>query len=126
MNLLDTNRLTSDTWSDTMTTEKQDEKIAIRLESRLMEMARALIVERNTGTISEYIRGLIIADAVKQGRSLAGITIPGWLTDTLVELRLVQAPPRSSPPGPAEEKGSRPKTNEFSARDEGNKTRKKK
>jgi hypothetical protein len=101
----------------------QDERIVIRLEPRLMEITRALVVERDTGAISEYIRGLIVADAVKQGKSLAGVAIPGWLTDTLVELRLVHADsqthPRSSGTSPTEEKEQRDRPHESSARGEG-------
>jgi hypothetical protein len=84
----------SDTPSDKMANGKQDERIVIRLEPRLMEMARALVAERDSGTISEYIRGLIIADAAKQGKTLSGINIPGWLIDNLVVVQTLN--PRSS------------------------------
>jgi hypothetical protein len=120
--LLEKASFMSDAMSDMVTTDKQDEKITLRLEPRLMELARVLIVQRKAGTISEYIRGLIIADAVRQGKSTARITIPGWLTDSFVELRLVSvhpdASPRSSDTSPTEEKEPRGSPNE-SSRDEG-------
>ncbi len=88
-----------------------------------MELTRSLIGQRESGTISEYIRGLIIADAIKQHLSLSGISIPGWLTNTLVELHLVHAQvqidQRPSGTSPLEEKRLRGKPNESSAHDDG-------
>lgn len=117
--------VTSDTSSDKVPTLKQDEKITLRLDPRLMEMARALVTERKAGTVSEYIRGLIIADAVKQGKSLSGIDIPGWLTDVLVELRLIHPHegPRSSEPSPAE--GNESRGHPYDPRSDKGKPRKK-
>lgn len=80
--------------------EKQGPAITVRLEPKLRELARILAKERGATDTSDYIRGLLVADAVKQNKPLSGIQIPGWLIDNLVELQLVT--PRSSVPSPPE------------------------
>jgi hypothetical protein len=121
--------LMSDTSSDTMTPDKQDEKqgekITVRLGVRLNQLAQSLAREHGADDFSDYVRGLIVHDAVTRGKSLSGIATPGWLQDDLVELRLVQPNPRSSetsPPGGKESEGG---PNESSRGEGKNKSSKK-
>lgn len=61
----------SDTFGTTpMDKEKQGIKVSIRLEVPLWDAARRLIRKRNS-TMSKYLRGLIIADALDNGEQLS-------------------------------------------------------
>ena len=68
-----------------MNAKKPGPSATVRFDVRLMALIDELIAEHNAGTISAYIRGLIVADALKMGKPLAGIDIPGWQTSTLLE-----------------------------------------
>ena len=57
-----------------------DERVNIRIEPRLKEILDTRILELGARNLTDYIRGLLIADAVRNGKNLRGVlSLPGWL-----------------------------------------------
>jgi len=61
--------------------------IAIRMELTLGTLCERLAVEREASGLSDYIRGLLIADAIALGHDLTGIQIPGWVVGTVLDVQ---------------------------------------
>lgn len=64
-----------------MAKDKQVARITVRLEDDLFALARTLANDRRADDVSDYIRGLLVVDAVTEGKSLGSIAIPGWLIE---------------------------------------------
>jgi hypothetical protein len=84
-----------------MTKEKKFERITVRLEAQLFELARSLARERGAADISDYVRGLLVVDAVTENKPLGGTPVPGWLIEKGIIVPSLR--PRSSVKSPAEE-----------------------
>ncbi len=60
---------------------KKTRQNAIRVTSELFELGRKMMTHRGAENFSEYIRGLILLDAVHRSPELlAGHDLPGWIT----------------------------------------------
>ena len=77
-----------------MKAHKQTEKITglsdrinVRFDSAMTALINELIKLHNADGVSDYVRGLVILDALKADKKLLGISIPGWLTESLVFIR---------------------------------------
>ena len=73
--------------------EKQDEEIArlngrvnLRVEPALRNLIDELIKESGASDISDYLRGLVIAEAIESKKKMLGISIPAWLVERRVIL----------------------------------------
>lgn len=56
-------------------------RLNLRVEPELHRLALELVRERGARDLSDYIRGLLIDDAMEAEKQLRGVSIPGWLTD---------------------------------------------
>lgn len=90
-----------------MPNEKRALRITIRLDAKLLEMAERLIDQHKAGDTSEYIRGLILADAVFSGLPVEGTDIPGWLIGTRLLVHPSVNDSRASLPVPQYHSGAR-------------------
>jgi hypothetical protein len=60
---------------------KKTRQNAIRVSSDLFELGRKMMCMRGAENFSEYVRGLLLLDAVNYSRDLPlGHDIPGWVT----------------------------------------------
>jgi hypothetical protein len=59
--------------------ENQTGRVNVRFEPALKIVIDQLTKERGASDLSDYIRGLVIADAIAADKKMHGITIPGWL-----------------------------------------------
>lgn len=71
-------------------TEKRVKPRSVRLEERLYQIALSRLPRTGANDFSDYVRGLIIADALSVAASMAGIDIPGWLVGKRVNFTLVE------------------------------------
>jgi len=55
-------------------------RINLRLDPPLRVLLEDLISLRMARDLSDYIRGLIIADAIELRKPIIGVEIPGWLS----------------------------------------------
>lgn len=72
------------------TTEKettQGGRINVRFEPTLRSLVDDLIRLRGAADLSDYMRGLVILDALSADRKLFGISIPAWLTESRVSIK---------------------------------------
>ncbi len=60
--------------------------LAVRLERAYADMVRKLQQHHGIPQFTNYLRGLIYSDAVRNGLPVAGLDVPGWLTRSYPEL----------------------------------------
>ena len=61
-------------------------RVNVRFEPALKEITDQLVRERGALDLSDYLRGLVIADAIAADKKMNGITIPGWLIGKRVSI----------------------------------------
>jgi len=60
---------------------KKTRQNAIRVSAELFELGRRMMSARGAENFSEYVRGLLLLDAVQYSRGLLyGHDLPGWVT----------------------------------------------
>jgi hypothetical protein len=79
--------------------EKKDVRKTVRVEEGLFQIALQRISTMEANDFSDYVRGLIIADALSASAPMSGINIPGWLVGTRVSFALIE---NVDPPNPHE------------------------
>ena len=66
--------------------KKQTGKITVRVDEELAKLAAQLAEERGATDVSDYVRGLLVADAATVDRNLIhGIPIPGWAVERVFQ-----------------------------------------
>lgn len=75
-----------------MANEKRTAKITVRLEPGLRDMGKYLASKSGASDLSDYLRGLILADVISDGQVVTGIDIPGWLIGKHIDIRKRAAP----------------------------------
>jgi hypothetical protein len=60
--------------------------LAIRLERPYAQLVSDLQRHHGVPRFSQYLRGLIYADAARQGLLVAGLDVPGWVARSYPEL----------------------------------------
>lgn len=86
---------------------KKTRQNAIRVSSELFELGRSMTLTRGAGNFSEYVRGLLLLDAIRHSPDLVfGHDVPGWVTrDKRFEEAIAGArkgQPREKPSGPGQ------------------------
>ena len=71
-----------------MADEKLITRFNFRIDEALRDIASELIKRRGAKDISDYLRGLLIIDALAASIPVTGIDIPGWLNDKRIEICL--------------------------------------
>lgn len=67
-----------------MAGDKKQSRISIRFDEQLFRVAADMQKEHGADDISDYIRGLIVLQAVQEGRSIRGVQIPGWISELIL------------------------------------------
>lgn len=65
--------------------EKKQTRASIRFGESLYKVALECAGRRNID-ISEYVRGLVAEDAAREGVSLSGVDLPGWIIGERVSI----------------------------------------
>lgn len=55
------------------------ERVNLRIESQLLEYVKDLASKAGARDLSDYVRGLLIAESMTAKKDLTGISLPGWL-----------------------------------------------
>lgn len=110
----------SDTLADEMGQEKQSERITVRVGTRLYQLAQTLVTDHKAEDFSDYVRGLIVRDAVQEHKPTEDVDFPAW---TMRFFEVKMASPRSSEPSPTE--GNEPRGKPRESSDDKPKPRKK-
>jgi hypothetical protein len=70
-----------------MGNETKTRVLTIRLDPTLGMLCDRVAVERGAADLSDYIRGLLIADAIALGHVLVGIEVPSWVVGTVLDVQ---------------------------------------
>jgi hypothetical protein len=63
-----------------------DKKVVVRFSEELHDLALQLQKQHGATDVSDYLRGLVVADAAREGRLIRGISIPAWVVGERIHL----------------------------------------
>lgn len=79
--------------------EKQIKPRTVRVDERLFQIALSRVTETGADDFSDYVRGLIVADALASPMKITGIDIPGWIVGKRVNFTTIDPNPPAKPVG---------------------------